>query len=490
MNRYKKLFSSTVILGVGTFSSKLLSFLLVRLYTGVLSTEQYGITDVLITTINLMIPLVSLGITNAVLRFGLEKEQDKTAVFSNGFFSLLGSFACSLLLVPVFLLIPNVGDYTFYIFLYIFVSLMHTLCAQFSKANQFVMRYAISGLLNTVTLLGCNLLFLLVFEWGIRGYLLSIIAADFVSAVFLVLTGGYYRFVRWKARSHDLWKRMLFYSLPLMPTTAFWWITDSSDRYMITYMLPNGAAVNGLYAAAYKIPTIITVFVGIFMEAWQISFLGESSPLARQRFFSRVFAMYQSVSFVLASGLIVFARLLTAILVAPEYQESWRYIPMLIGASTFSSLVTFFGSIYLIEKKSIHALWTTIVGAGLNIAGNFLLIPAMSGTGEMRWAYGAALATLLSYVAVFLIRAIHSRRLIPFRWNVPLFVTNVGITTAQGVLLMAEVPLWWLWEGLLLAVMLVLNGRTLWQSVRSVIDRRSGRSTGLLDDPDESAPAT
>lgn len=82
MNRYKQLFSNTVILAIGTFSSKLLVFVLMPLYTRVLTQDQYGIVDLLVQTGNFLIPLVSVGITNAVMRFGMDGETDKRSVFT------------------------------------------------------------------------------------------------------------------------------------------------------------------------------------------------------------------------------------------------------------------------------------------------------------------------------------------------------------------------------------------------------------------------
>ena len=64
MDKYKKLISNTVIFAIGTFSSKVLVFLLMPLYTRVLSDAEYGITDLIVQTGNLLLPLASLGIVN------------------------------------------------------------------------------------------------------------------------------------------------------------------------------------------------------------------------------------------------------------------------------------------------------------------------------------------------------------------------------------------------------------------------------------------
>ena len=72
MNRYKKLLSNTVLFAVGTFSSKALVFLLMPLYTAVLSTQEYGTVDLIMQAGNLLLPLVSVGIINSIVRFGLD----------------------------------------------------------------------------------------------------------------------------------------------------------------------------------------------------------------------------------------------------------------------------------------------------------------------------------------------------------------------------------------------------------------------------------
>ena len=101
MNRYKKLFSNTVILGLGTFGSKLLVFLLMPLYTSWLSTSQYSTAELITSTANLLIPLACVGISNGIFRFAAERESDQKTVFSTSIALLafgLGGF-CILIYV-------------------------------------------------------------------------------------------------------------------------------------------------------------------------------------------------------------------------------------------------------------------------------------------------------------------------------------------------------------------------------------------------------
>ena len=80
--KYKTLLNNTFLLGLGTFGSKLLTFLMVRFYTGVLSPSDYGTADLIMQTANLLIPIASLGITNGVFRFALDRVSQRKTVFT------------------------------------------------------------------------------------------------------------------------------------------------------------------------------------------------------------------------------------------------------------------------------------------------------------------------------------------------------------------------------------------------------------------------
>lgn len=467
VNRYKKLFSTTFILGIGTFSSKLLTFLLVPLYTHVLTKGEYGIVDLLVQTANLLIPLVSLGINEGILRFGIDDEIDHRAVFTSGFVTIFIGFGAFCLLYPAVRLLPIADGYTPWIYVFVLCSMLHYLCARFTKALGHVRLYAASGVLGTALTLLFDLLFLLVFQWGILGYILAIVLSDVGTILFLTVTAKLYRYLRFAKLDKAVWRAMLKYSVPLIPTTVLWWVTDVSDRYIVKAVI--GADANGLYAVSYKIPTIMILFCGIFMDAWQLSVLSEKSRLERQQFFSRVFSMYQSVMFLSASGLIVFAKVITKILVAEAFYESWRYIPVLIIATVFSCLVTFLGSIYVVEKRSKSTLWTTVLGAVANIIGNLLLIPVWG-------VQGAAISTAASYALVFAVRALHSRRLIPMQWDLPRFLFNLAVVCVQAAVMVAECRGWMIIEAALLTLVLAVNFKTLWQAVLAVVGSKKGKT--------------
>ncbi len=462
-DRYKKLFSNTLILGIGTFSSKVLTILLMPLYTSFLTNGEYGIVDLLVQAANLLIPLVSLGMNNAVLRFGMDGETDRRTVLSTGLAVDLIGFGVFLLFAPLVSMIPSLRQYTVWIYIFVFSSMIHYLFAYFVKTLQKVRLFAICSVIGTAITLLLDILFLAVLKIGVVGYMLAIILADVTCSVLLFLFAQLHRYIRPAQIKRDITRAMLKYSIPLIPTTALWWVTDVSDRYMVAGMI--SPAANGLYAVSYKIPNLLILISGIFMDAWQMSVLTEKSRLERQRFFSNIFTMYQSLIFVCGSLLIVFAKVITRILVADSFYASWQYMPTLVLATALSCLVTFLGTIYVVEKQSRHTLRDTLIGTVFNIAGNFLLI---------RWmgVQGAAVSTALSYGLVFIIRSIKTRRYIPIDWDLPRFVSSMAILTAQCVIMILEPPYWIPIEAGLSAVLIAANFRPLLASAKHILRKR------------------
>ena len=82
MNKYKTLAGNTLIFAIGSFGAKLLSFLLVSLYTGCLTEAEYGIQNIIYDTGNILVPIVGLAMSEAVVRYGIDKKYDNRKVYT------------------------------------------------------------------------------------------------------------------------------------------------------------------------------------------------------------------------------------------------------------------------------------------------------------------------------------------------------------------------------------------------------------------------
>ena len=468
MDKYKKLATNTLIFAIGTFSSKVLSFLLMPFVTRMMQTGEYGAADLVQQTANVLIPIVFLQINSAALRFALDKATDKKEVFTVGIRTTIQGFIVFLLFAyPISLIEINdfrLGDYIVLIYVFVLVSGTRQLCQQFVRGMGHVKTFAIDGIIATATTLLFTILFLGPFHWGVTGYIVAIIASDLCSIIFFFVTQKLWKYVSFGKISKKLKTDMLKYSVPLMPTIILWWVINVSDRYMVTYFIDSSA--NGLYTAASKIPNFIIMFSSIFIDAWQLSAVDEYDNEGVAKFFTKVFRVYSGGIFAVASMLILFCQLFTRILVSPDFFTSWRYVPILIIATSMSCLVNFLASVYMAEKKSVMAMVTALSGALTNIILNLILIPHYG-------ANGAAIATVAAFAVVFISRGKNTRRYVKIKFKAPLLLAEIGILIIQCIVMLAleEGIIMYAIEAVLVASMLLLNHKPLKELYNLIVNK-------------------
>ena len=466
MDKYKRLVSNTVLFAVSTFSSKLLSYFLTAYHTRMVPTDAYGAMDLIVSIGNFLIPLVSLGISNAIIRFGLQKGVDKRELYTNGLLSILAGFAAVALAWPLISMIPyvdgTVGANWALLLVFVLVSCLRTLNCQFTRAREMVRLYAADGILCTLANLLFNILFLSGFGLGAAGIILAMICSDAASALFLFFISRIWRYVRFARVNTQLWRQMLAYSVPLISASLFWWVTSTSDKVFISAMI--GTDANGLFAASYKLPTVLTIVATLFTEAWQISAFTDGTKKGRTAFFSRVFGVYQSLMFTAGAGIIWLCKPVMSVFVGKSYFSGWVFIPLLTLATLFNSFDNFLNSIYMLEKRSDLSLVTMGAGAALNLVLNALCIPVWG-------VQGAALATFLSYFFVFGLRIVNTRRILPMRVPALHMAVNLAILVLESMLMVLDVPGWPVFTTVLVALCIALNFQSLWDTVRKLLRR-------------------
>ncbi len=470
MDKYKKLASNTIIFAIGTFSSKLLTLVLTFFYTRVMATGDYGGATLIQNAVNILVPIVTLAVNSAALRFALDKSSDKKCVFSTGVATTIIGFAIFCLFAPLVTNITindfNFGEYTILLYLMLLGSSLRQLCQQFVRGSGHVKLYAVDGVIATATSAGFTFLYLGAFNWGIYGYILAIFTSDMLSVLFMFVAAKLWRFVDFRRglRKHTV-SPMLKYCIPLIPTIILWWIINVSDQYMVTYF--NGVSVSGIYTAAYKIPNFVTIFASIFIDAWQLSAVDEYDSKGKSEFFTKVFKTYSGALLAVGGLLITFSRIITDIYLGEDYYDSWHYVPILVIATTFSNLVNFYASVYMAEKKSMLSMVTAGTGAVLNVVMNAVLIPIMG-------PYGAAIATASSFIVVFIIRAFNTRKFVNIKINYLTFIPSALLLFAAAAVMIFEVAGEWGSFGIaaaLTVLVVLLNIKSLLAIVPLVLQR-------------------
>ncbi len=462
-NSYKKLFSNTIIFAIGSFSSKLLVFLLLPLYTRALSKGELGSVDLIVQLANLVLPLATLSIAESVIRFGLDRKYNNATVFSTGIVITLAGLAVFTAAVPLFSHTKYVKGFGLLFFGYVLCAGIKLVLSEFVRARGLVKLYAFNGILTTFLMLTLNIIFLLVMKTGIKGYLLAIVLSDLVSIIFLFFIAELYRFLKLRYFSKEIAKQMLAFSVPLIPAAVMWWVTNVSDRFLVQHFMGNDA--NGIYTIAYKIPTIITTIYAMFNQAWNMSAITESDSKGRARFYKNVFDSNQSVLYVLAAAVMVMLIPLTKILVESSFFISYKYAPILIVATVFTCFTSFLGSIYAAAKKTKHSFFTSLLGAVVNIILNLILIPKFG-------INGASFATLVSYALVFVIRMIDIKKFAPFKVIPGRILVNTLLLTIMAYCIVLMNRLVALPLIILFVIILAINYSHLEKAFKKVLPKR------------------
>ena len=425
--KYSMLVSNTILFAVSNFGSKLVSLFIQPYLTYALeSPDVMGVTKLMQAVTNLLIPVVSLGVSYAVIRFGLDKNQDKASVFMNGLATILLGFGLMVLCWPAVRLIPNAAGYLVLLYLCVLASCLRTLCTQFIRARMRNRLVAVDGVMTTASLLLFYLLFLSVLNMGATGYLLALFCSDLCSAVFVFVAGGCGKFFDLRKFDRPLWGEMLRYCVPMIPAAISFWIINASDQFYVQAMCDgvggrSSEAWVGLLGVGYFLPQLITFVGQFFYEAWQLSAVTEEEE--RETFFNRVFRAFASVLFCCAAGIIWLCQPLMNLFRA-DYFEAWQFVPFLVLASMCTCLNNFLNSVYVVYKRSSSSLVTMLAGAALNLVLNYLFILWFG-------PVGVTSASFLSLLLVFVLRAYSTRGLLVINFQPGRMLVNLGLILAE-----------------------------------------------------------
>lgn len=397
-NKSKYLLKNVGILTISNFASKILVFLLVPLYTSVLSTTEYGIYDLVVSMVQLLFPLLTLNVTDAIMRFAMDKEKSIDEVAAIGLKYLTRSFFP----IGIFLLICHLGGYIesilgfeFLIFLYYLFYVSNQFLIQLSKGLERVADMAGAGVISTAVLLGGNILFLLVFNWGLIGFFWANILSQAIPVLFFSIRLEIWKYFCTGKKNLSLQKEMFVYCLPLIFSTIGWWVNNTSDKYVVAFMC--GAASNGLLSVAYKIPSILNTIQSIFIQAWQISAIKEYDGDKTREFYGNTFAYLNLFICFVATSLIILLRPIAKIMYSKEFFEAWKYVPFLIVASVLNSSSGFLGPILSAAKDSKSMAKSAIYGAVSNVILNIILVSLVG-------MQGATIATLIASYIIYVVR--------------------------------------------------------------------------------------
>ena len=433
MNKFLYLFKNMGFLFIGSFSSKILVFLLVPLYTAVLSTAEYGSYDLIYTTVQLLAPLLTLNIVDGILRFTVDTDlAGRKGIFTIGIkyiaISVVIVLAVAAVCAQVFH-IDIISEFFLEFILMYIAYLLNQFAILFARGLDDTLGTAIGGIIGTACMVSLNLLFLLVFKLGLKGYFYANILSWLIPVIYLVIRDKMMGYLEWKqlgGAGKALEKRVVSYCFPLVFNTMSWTINNLSDRYVVTWMC--GIDANGIYSVSYKIPAILNSIQSIFISAWQLSAIKELQSKDGPEFFSKTYQGCHSIMVLLCSGLIAATRIMAGLMFANAFYSAWEFVPVLLLYVVFNTLSGTIGGVFTAAMDSKAFANSALVGATTNIVLNFVFV--------YFWGVmGAAVATVISSIVIWGMRFYYSKRHITWLLNMKKCYADFVLLVVQAVLM-------------------------------------------------------
>ena len=477
-SRSKYLFKNVGILTISNFASKILVFLLVPLYTDILSTEEVGVFDLAVSTVTLLFPILTLNIVDAIMRFSMDKAKSKKDIIAIGIrFVALSWLIGGVIVVALKLtgLVPKIAGFELLIYLYFVFYIFYQLLLQFSKGLERVTDMGVAGVISTVAMIGGNILFLLVFRIGLHGFFLANVLAQILPTVYLFFRLKFWQYLKNFKIDKALQKEMLLYCMPLIATTLGWWVNNTSDKYVVAFMV--SVSASGLLAVSYKIPQIINTLQGIFIQAWQISAIKEYEGKDKSEFYGKAFTLINVLMCAACAWLIILTKPLGFLLYKKEFFEAWQFVPFLLVSCVLNSASGFLGPILSAKKDSKSMAMSAVYGATANLILNIALVFLIG-------VQGATIATVISASIIYIVR----KRAV----GKDIAISRYSIVIVTWVLLCVQAALeiyttfWWA-EAILMALMLVLNEKDLIETVnvgKGILSKRKKKDENSSDNAD------
>lgn len=233
-------------------------------------------------------------------------------------------------------------------------------------------------------------------------------AVNLGADTYMVIASGMIGYFKLDKFSSVSLKELLHFSMPIVPSSIALWVVNLSDRLIIIHFM--GAAANGIYAVANKIPSLYSTAYGIFNLAWTETASKVSDDGNPAEYYTKLFSGLFKFLIGVMLALIAVTPIIFSVLVKGDYGAAFFQVPILYFGIFFNSLVNFYSGIYIALKRTKQVGYSSVAGAIINAAINVLLIRIIG-------LYAASISTAVSFFVIAIYRAIDLNKIIEIKYN-------------------------------------------------------------------------
>jgi O-antigen/teichoic acid export membrane protein len=455
MTAIKRLAGQTAIYGIPSVLGRILSYLLVPLYTRVFQPGEYGTVNVFYAYASFLMVILTYGMETTFFRFN-EHEKDRAKVFSTGMISLIITSVIFLVAVSIFsgniarwIEYPRHSQYVVWFAWILALDALAAIPFAHLRAQNRPARFAWIKMTNITVNIVLNLFFLLLCpflvkhdpmglagriitsfyrpHWGIEYIFISNLVASAITLFMLLpqISG-----IRWNINP-DLWKRMLFYAFPLLFAGMAGIVNETFDRLLLRYLLPKDIASYqvGIYTACYKISILMTIFIQAYKYAAEPFFFAHAKEKDAREVYAKIMDYFIIVvSLIFLVTMLYLDDFIMPILVGGKaYWAGKGVIPVLMMANLFLGVYYNLSIWYKLTAKTSWGAWLSLIGAVITLILNFIWIP-LSSEHLIYGYYGSAWATFICYGSMMILSYIIGQKYFPVKYNLGKFMGYLGLS--------------------------------------------------------------
>lgn len=424
-----KLLKNTSLYTLGNILPQAAGFFLLPIYAEYLTPSDYGIVSSMQVMSSIVVVFFTLAIDRSLFRlyYDYKTEAEKKDFFGSITVLVLG--LSSIMLAILFLANSFVGlifksvdfyPYYAYTLLGAFFSVFSIIPKVYyqikEKANIFILISIGQFVLNT----GLVIWFLIYNEEGAFGMIKGRMLGNLIFLPLMIyLLSTIINFTINK----NIIKEGLKFSLPLIPNIIIAWILNLSDRIFIERYFTLTEV--GIYSLGYKIAGVMNLVAASFKKAYNPLFYKLANSQNQIQANKKLYTYNKLFSGIIFLGLFfisLFAKEIITSLFNESYQEAYLVIPLIALSYLISQNSGLFNLMLYQEKAVKKLMFVSIIAGVLNLALNYLLIP-------IHGIYGAAFATILSFLLMFILSWQMAKKAyyIPFNWSQQISLLVLGI---------------------------------------------------------------
>lgn len=418
MSRGKELAKNTAIIAIGKLSTQFISIFLLPLYTALLSTEEFGTVDVFNNCVALLLPIMTLQIEQGVFRFLVDaraedKKQQELITSSIAFIFI----QCVVCVIAFALISPLIHiDNKIYILINMLANALSMTLLQISRGLGNNGAYSVGSFLTALATIILNVLFIAGLRMGAEGMLLATFIGNVVCCVYIWFKLKLNSFFKPACFNKDVLKKVLVYSLPLVPSAISWWLVNASDRFIVAGFL--GLSANGILSAAHKFPSVYAALYNIVNMTWVESATMYMNKEGGEEYFNDMINLLQKLFVSAFLGIIAVMSIAFPFLINEAYNEAYGLIPIYMLASVINASVSLLSVVYTVNLATKEIAKTTVFAGIINVVVHFALIRFIG-------IYAAPVSSAVAYMVMAVYRYFDAKKYYSFSFDMKFLLSAV-----------------------------------------------------------------